>query len=221
MKIRHGGKARREEEARPEIGRPTTREAFRRAAGTGSERGPRGFHPPARMCEGRRDGGMGGTAWARPTRQAAAAARWGGIVGRGTDGGGGRRGRRQHGGDGGPAAMALWEEMRGNEWEVETLRGGSGFIGEEERTRVERLGHALQSSRQAAGPSGSAAQALTVAATGRSATTGACAGTKGGGGNRRRGERKQRERQRERAALSLGSGTTLVLSTCEGEGETG
>nr|AAP53854.1 retrotransposon protein, putative, Ty3-gypsy subclass [Oryza sativa Japonica Group] len=39
--------------------------------------------------------------------------------------GGGRRGRRQHGGDGGPAAMALWEETRGNEWEVETLRGGA------------------------------------------------------------------------------------------------
>ncbi|BAD61092.1 hypothetical protein [Oryza sativa Japonica Group] len=70
------------------------------------------------------------------------------------------------------------------------------------RTRVERLGHALQSSRQAAGPSGSAAQARTAAATGWSATISACVGTKGGGGFKRR--RRESAPGREEAERARG-----------------
>nr|BAD08993.1 hypothetical protein [Oryza sativa Japonica Group]BAD09215.1 hypothetical protein [Oryza sativa Japonica Group] len=98
-----------------------------------------------------------------------------------------------------------------------------------DRTHVERLGHALQSSRQAAGPSGSVAQALTEAATGRSVTSvRARAGTSGtaenrmaAAGNRRwrqrwRGRERSNERERQR---ERGRGRESERMSERGKGE--
>nr|BAD20137.1 hypothetical protein [Oryza sativa Japonica Group] len=116
----------------------------------------------------------------------------------------GKRGRRTV--ERGGFTMPVWEKGGGR---GSALSLGFGW------TRVERLGHALQSLRQAAGPSGSTTQALTAAATGRlsgagaaglTATTAGRSATRERGRERRRwrvlggdgGKRRRREREKER-----------------------